>query len=234
MRLRKGRFELASGGTLFLDEIGELPLDLQGKLLRVLEEGELKRVGGEATIKVDVRVLAATNRNLKEEVDAGRFREDLFYRLHVYPITVQTLRQRTDDIPPLVNAFVRRFARTQGKKIDQIPQPVMDELMRYDWPGNVRELENVIERAVITTRDNTLHLAERLTPSAVAAEDGATAATYRASLERVEREYISSVLEISGWRIEGQKGAAELLGLHPNTLRFRMRKLRIERPPKPA
>ena len=202
--------------------------------MRVLEGGELERVGGEATIQVDVRVLAATNRNLKEEVDAGRFREDLFYRLHVYPITVPTLRQRKDDVLLLVNSFVRRLARAQGKQIDQIPQPVLDELVRYDWPGNVRELENVIERAVVTTRDNKLHLAAPLTPTAVpAVEDGAPA-TYRGSLEHVERDYIGRVLELSDWRIEGNEGAAELLGLHPNTLRFRMRKLGIKRPSKPA
>ncbi len=227
-RTRRGRFELADGGTLFLDEVGELPLELQGKLLRVLQDGELERVGGDQTFKVDVRVIAATNRKLQKEVEQGRFREDLYYRLHVYPITVPTLRQRKEDVPLLVHAFVERFGQNQGKRIDQISPQVMEELQQYDWPGNVRELENVIERAVITTRDNKLRLAARLlagnahSPS----EDG----IHRGSLEDVQRDYIKEILEQVGWRIEGKGGAAELLELHPNTLRFRMRKLGIERP----
>jgi transcriptional regulator with GAF, ATPase, and Fis domain len=225
MRTRRGRFELADGGTLFLDEVGELPLELQGKLLRVLQEGELERLGGDQTIRVDVRLIAATNRRLKEEVEQGRFREDLFYRLHVYPITVPSLRQRKEDLPLLVNAFVQRFARNQGKRIDQIPQPVMEELERYDWPGNVRELENVIEHAVITSRDKKLRLAAKL-PRRQKAHPEA----YRGSLEDVERDYVRRILVHAGWRIEGNVGAAELLKLHPNTLRFRMRKLGIERP----
>jgi len=225
-RTRRGRFELADGGTLFLDEIGELPLELQGKLLRVLQDGELERVGGDQTIKVDVRVIAATNRQLQKEVEQERFREDLYYRLHVYPITVPTLRQRKDDIPLLVHASVQRFCQNQGKRIDQISPQVMEELVQYAWPGNVRELENVIERAVITTRDNKLHLAARL--SNVQSTDKEP--VHRGSLEDVQRDYIKETLEQVGWRIEGKGGAAELLQLHPNTLRFRMRKLGIERP----
>jgi len=227
-RLRRGRFELADRGTLFLDEVGELPLDLQAKFLGVLQEGELERVGGEATIRVDVRVIAATNRNLKQEVDRGAFREDLYYRLHVYPITVPTLRRRRDDIPLLVNALVGRFARAQGKDIVEIPKPVMDELVNYDWPGNVRELENVLERAVITSSSKVLRLAARLEPRATTDGD------YQGSLQDVERAYVSRILELSAWRIEGRKGAAERLGLHPNTLRFRMRKLGIKRPAVPT
>jgi PAS domain S-box-containing protein len=224
-RTRRGRFEVADGGTLFLDEVGELPLELQGKLLRVLQDGELERVGGETTIRVDVRVIAATNRRLREEIEQGGFREDLFYRLHVYPITVPPLRQRKGDLSLLVNAFVQKFARDQGKRIDEIPRPLMEELERYDWPGNVRELENVIERAVITTRDNTLRLAAKLPH-----QNKANAEIYKGSLDDVDRNYIRRILDHAGWRIEGKAGAAELLKIHPNTLRFRMRKLGIERP----
>jgi PAS domain S-box-containing protein len=225
-RTRRGRFELADGGTLFLDEVGELPLELQGKLLRVLQDGELERVGGDQTIKVDVRVIAATNRQLKKEIEQGRFREDLYYRLHVYPITVPTLRRRKDDIPLLVHAFVQRFSQNQGKRIDQISPRVMEELVGYEWPGNVRELENVIERAVITTRENKLHLAARLSNVQSADKEP----VHRGSLEDVQRDYIEEILDQVGWRIEGKGGAAELLQLHPNTLRFRMRKLGIARP----
>jgi transcriptional regulator with GAF, ATPase, and Fis domain len=227
IRSRRGRFELADRGTLFLDEMGELPLELQGKLLRVLQEGELERVGGDRTIKVDVRIIAATNRKLTEELEHGRFREDLFYRLHVYPITVPTLGQRKDDIPLLVNAFVQRLALAQGKQIEHIPQPVLDELVDYSWPGNVRELENVIEQAVIATKDQTLRLAARLGSEKA---DSNKQEVFRGSLEDVERDYIRQILVRAGWRVEGRGGAAELLKLHPNTLRFRMRKLGIERP----
>jgi PAS domain S-box-containing protein len=226
-RLRRGRFELADGGTLFLDEVAELPLDLQAKLLRVLQDGEFERVGGARTLRVDVRLIAATNRQLREEVQHGRFREDLYYRLHVFPLTVPPLRKRKEDLPALVDAFVRRFAREQRKVIDRVPQPVLDELSAYNWPGNIRELENIIERAVIDSGDGTLRLAERLTPASarVAIEDG-----YQGTLQDFERRYILQVLEMSHWRIEGERAAAQRLGLHPNTLRFRMRKLGIQRP----
>jgi transcriptional regulator with GAF, ATPase, and Fis domain len=172
-----------------------------------------------------VRVIAATNRSLKDEVEAGRFREDLYYRLHVYPITVPSLRQRKEDLPLLVNALVERFARDRGERIEEIPASLMEELARYDWPGNVRELENVIERAVITTRGRKLRLAAKLprlqkTPAEI----------YQGSLDDFDRRYIKRILEHVGWRIEGKAGAAELLDLHPNTLRFRLRKLGIERP----
>ena len=231
-RTRKGRFELASGGTLLLDEVGELPLELQTKLLRVLQEGELERVGGDRTIRVDVRLIAATNRSLEQSVTSGEFRQDLFYRLHVYPITVPPLRKRRADIPLLVEAFVSRFGSSQGKRFEAIPQPVLDELMGYDWPGNVRELENVIQRAVITSRPPTLRLAAHLIPVKPGA--GTDESGYRGTLEDVDREYIQTVLELCGWRIEGERGAAELLGLHPNTLRARMRKLGIRRPVAPT
>jgi chemotaxis protein methyltransferase CheR len=227
-RLRRGRFELADGGTLFLDEVGELPLDLQAKLLRVLQDGQFERVGGDRTLRVDVRLIAATNRHLHEEVLGGRFREDLYYRLHVFPVTVPPLRKRKGDIPALAEAFVRRFATEQHKTIDGMPPALIDELVAYDWPGNVRELENIIERAVIGTTDGPLRLTERLRAGggvAVPGRDG-----YAGTLEDVERAYILRTLEASRWRIEGDRAAAERLGLHPNTLRFRMRKLGIQRP----
>jgi PAS domain S-box-containing protein len=228
IRTRKGRFELADGGTLFLDEIGELPLEVQGKLLRVIEEGELERVGDERTIKVNVRVVAATHRQLRAEVAEGRFRPDLYYRLSVYPITVPPLRQRPTDIPLLARAFTQRLAQQFGRPIDTIPQPVIEELVRYDWPGNVRELENVIEQAVITSPERTLRLASRLIPAKGTASGRLD--RYQGTLEEVERTYTLHVLEEAKWRIEGRKGAATLLGLHPNTLRARMRKLGIARP----
>jgi PAS domain S-box-containing protein len=224
---RMGRFELADGGTLFLDEVGELPMDLQVRLLRVLQDGEFERVGGARTLETDVRVIAASNQNLKDQVDRGRFREDLFYRLHVYPITVPTLRQRVEDIPLLVESFVRRFGESHGRNIDRVPQPVLDELMKYDWPGNVRELQNVIERSVITSPGSQLQLQARLT---TANARGSSPEEYRRTLQEVERDYIVQVLEICDWRIEGDRGAAKRLDLHPNTLRSRMRKLQIERP----
>jgi transcriptional regulator with GAF, ATPase, and Fis domain len=169
-------------------------------------------------------VIAATNRKLQAEVEQGRFREDLFYRLHIYPITVPTLRQRKKDIPLLVHAFVQRYAKAQGKRIDQIPQPVIDELVQHDWPGNVRELENVIEQAVIATSGNKLRLAAKLSRK----KEGGD--VYKGSLDDIQREYISQILDLVEWRIEGTGGAAKLLKLHPNTLRFRMRKLGIKRP----
>ncbi|GAK60619.1 transcriptional regulator, NifA subfamily, Fis Family [Candidatus Vecturithrix granuli] len=218
---RIGRFELADGATLFLDEIGELPLELQPKLLRVIQEGEFERLGNSRTLKVDVRLLAATNRNLEAEVHAKKFRQDLYYRLAVYPLTIPPLRERRDDIPLLVQAFVRKFSKKHGKLIETIPQATLTALQQYAWPGNVRELENVIERAVITTPDHILRVELPETPIAI------TEPTK--TLETVERDYITQVLKSTNWRIEGPKGAALILGLHPNTLRFRMQKLNIKR-----
>jgi len=226
-RMRRGRFELADGGTVFLDEVGELPLELQGKLLRIIQDRHLERVGGDTTLQVDVRLIAATNRNLEEEVRAGRFREDLFYRLNVFPLTVPPLRQRREDIALLVEAFVKRFAAAQGKEIHSIPQPVVDELMAHDWRGNVRELANVIERAMITSSDGVLRLGARLSAEG---PRPVTADGYRGTLAEVEREYVGQVLGGCSWRIEGEGGAAERLGLHPNTLRHRLRKLGLKRP----
>lgn len=217
-----GRFELAHGSTIFLDEIGELPLELQSKLLRVVQEGEFERLGSSRTLKIDMRILAATNRDLEEEVKKGRFREDLWYRLNVFPITLPPLRQRQEDIPLLVKAFVQRFNRKIGKEVTKIPPPVMENLRRYPWPGNVRELENVIERAVIDSNGPVLQLAIG-TPLPV------TAPSPNESLEAVERAHILQVLDKVGWKIDGRNGAAARLQINPSTLRSRLRKLNIVR-----
>ena len=220
-----GRFEVANGSTLFLDEIGELPLDLQAKLLRVLQDGEFERLGSSHTIKADVRIIAATNRNPDEEIRKGRFREDLYYRLNVFPITVPPLRKRTEDIPSLVNEFVKRSGKKIGKQIKTIPQSVMKTLQNYPWPGNIRELENVIERAVINTRGSKLQLADKIDTSL----DEKIPAALRGTLSQIERDYIVQVLEETDWKVSGKNGAAEILGINPNTLRGRMRKLGIQR-----
>jgi PAS domain S-box-containing protein len=218
---KQGRFELANGGTIFLDEIGELPPELQVKLLRVIQESEFERLGGSKTIKIDVRIIAATNRNLEVEVEQGRFREDLWYRLNVYPITIPPLRQRKEDVPLLVEHFCRTYAKKFGKPITSISPRAMQSLQAHSWPGNVRELANVIERAVIHTQAGVLQVDERF--------DEVIAATPTQTLEEVERDYIIRTLENTGWRVEGQYGAAKILGLNPSTLRTRMLKLGIQR-----
>jgi formate hydrogenlyase transcriptional activator len=217
-----GRFELAHRGTIFLDEIGDLPVDLQVKLLRVLQDGEFERLGSSRTIKSDVRIIAATNRNLKEEVKKGRFREDLWYRLNVFPITVPPLRQRKEDIPLLVRFFVNKFSTKMGKEIVAMAPEDADVLHNYAWPGNVRELENVIERAVIVSQGPTLSIEVPKTPE--------NSTVGNQTLEEIEREHVARVLEASGWKIEGKGGAAQILGLNPGTLRSRMKKLGIKRP----
>src|SRR5499433_745445 len=227
-RQRKGRFELADGGTILLDEVGELPTGTQAKLLRVLQEGEFERVGGSSTIKVKVRVIAATNRKLNDEVSAGRFRQDLFYRLNVYPITIPQLRQRREDIPLLVSHYARQIGERLGKSITEVPAQVMREFTHYNWPGNIRELQNIIERAVIVSSDGVLRLPEPLVQTAAA--PAAESETFKeptkvSTLNEAEREHILRALEATGWRIEGPKGAAAMLKLHPSTLRFRMKKL---------
>jgi transcriptional regulator with GAF, ATPase, and Fis domain len=197
----------------------------------VLQEGEVERIGGGGVRKVDVRVIASTNRQLDEDVRQRRFREDLFYRLNVFPLTVPPLRQRREDIPLLVDTFVRRFAAAQGKPITSIPQPLIDELVGHEWPGNVRELSNLVEQAVIMSTDGALRLPSRLTgPRRADLPGEARRSGDRGTLEDVEREYVVQVLEECGWRIEGARGAARRLGLHPNTLRNRMRKLGVRRP----
>jgi len=234
---RTGRFEIANGGTLFLDEAGELPLDLQAKLLRVLEEGEFERVGGSHTIKVNVRVIAATNRNLEDAVRRGVFRSDLYYRLSIFPITVPPLRERKEDIPMLVTHFVKQLSQKLGKTIDAIPQETMAKLRNYPWPGNVREMRNVIERAVIVSQGSTLHLIEDLDWQALELDlqkdsNGSDAFTDSTgdTLEQTEYKVILRTLKTVHWKLEGPGGAAELLNLNPSTLRSKMRKLGIERP----
>jgi transcriptional regulator with GAF, ATPase, and Fis domain len=219
-----GRFELADGGTIVLDEIGEMPQELQCKLLRVLQDGEFERLGSPRTLKVNVRIIAASNRKLEEEIRAGRFREDLFYRLSVFPITIPPLRQRKEDIALLINYFVAKYNKKIGKKIETVPKETLNVFQEYHWPGNVRELENVIERAVITSQGPALQVLDRFeTFSKPAGEQEVKA------LADLERDHILQVLQKTNWRVEGQKGAAILLGLNPSTLRARMRKYGIRR-----
>jgi formate hydrogenlyase transcriptional activator len=220
-----GRFEIAHGGTIFLDEIGEMPLELQAKLLRVLQEGEFERLGSPRTIKVDVRVIASTARDLKAEIRNSRFREDLFYRLNVFPITMPPLRMRRDDIPQLVRHFVDKYARKIGRTIRSVPKAVIKSLEEHAWPGNVRELEHVIERAVITSTGPVLQLADRLDAEAPETKEESIK-----NLAAMEREHILKVLRKTRWKINGEGGAAALLNIHPSTLRFRIKKLGIERP----
>jgi len=228
-----GRFELANGGTVFLDEIGELPLELQPKILRVLQEGQVERLGAGRTTRVDVRVVTATNRNLAEEVRSGRFRRDLFYRLNVFPITLPTLRERRDDLPALVRYLVDRLGRDLGKPIAHIAPGTYQALERYDWPGNIRELENVLQQAIIVSHDGGLDLSAFVGESMQVETPVRRPPNGSRSLVDVERDHIQLVLETVGWRIEGVAGAAQVLGLRPSTLRTRMRKLGIQRPPKP-
>jgi formate hydrogenlyase transcriptional activator len=220
---RIGRFESARGTTLFLDEVGELPQELQAKLLRVLQDGEFERVGGSTTLRTDARIVAATNRNLEEEVKAGRFRSDLWYRLSIFPIHVPPLRERLEDIPLFLRFFVDKYGKWIGKTFDVIPQKTVEALKCYHWPGNIRELENLIERAVITSPGG--HLQIDL-PSG----ENTFASIRDETLEAFEREYITGVLVRKGWKIKGETGAANALGLKPSTLRKRMEKLGITRP----
>ena len=217
-----GRFELAAGSTIFLDEISELPPDVQVKLLRVLQEKEVERLGSQKPLKVDIRVIAATNRDLEKLVREGRFRQDLYYRLNVFPIKVPPLRERREDIPLLVWAFVQEFAGQFGKHIEAIGQATMDQLQRHPWPGNVRELRNVIERAMIVSSGPRLKV-ERADTETSAAQQGQ-------AMEDVEREHLMRVLEQTSWRIRGKNGAAAILDLKPTTLEFRMAKLGLRRP----
>ena len=219
---RVGRFELADRGTLFLDEVGDLPLELQAKLLRVLQDGTFERLGSSQTIKVDARVIAATSRNLEEAVKQETFREDLWYRLNVFPITVPPLRDRKEDIPLLTSAFLERFVKKMGKQIKEIPQSAIKELQEYGWPGNVRELENIIERAVILSSDKVLSIDLPVLDNTPTRRDR--------TLKEIEREYVLRTLEDKHWKIEGKNGAADTLGLNPGTLRSRMKKLGIVKP----
>jgi transcriptional regulator with GAF, ATPase, and Fis domain len=216
---------LADKATIFLDEVGEIPLDLQTKLLRVLQEGEFERLGSTKTIKVNVRVIAATNRDLDKEVREGRFRSDLFYRLNVFPIQVPPLRDRQQDIQLLVSYFVKKFSATMGKKVESVSGTSMELLKNYPWPGNIRELEHVIERAVILSQGPELSLDDWMPKSSVA-----SGVAPQTTLEDVERSHIISILNQTAWRVSGEKGAAKILGLNPTTLEARMKKLGISRP----
>ncbi len=218
-----GRFELANGGTLFLDEIGEIPIELQSKLLRVLQEGEFERIGSPRTIKVDVRIIAATNRNLEEQIQQKLFRKDLYYRLNVYPITVAPLRDRLSDISLLAEHFVKRCNLNLGKNINRITKKTIRQLQSYSWPGNIREFENIIERAVIISNGKTLMVEPLHNPDF---EDTDTLLP----LDEYQRRYIIKVLEKTFWKVDGINGAARILDMHPETLRSRMRKLQIKRP----
>jgi formate hydrogenlyase transcriptional activator len=224
MEKKIGRFELADGGTIFLDEVGELPVELQAKLLRVLQEGEFERLGNPKTIKVNVRVIAATNRNLEQAIEKKEFREDLYYRLNVFPIYCIPLRQRKEDIPLLVKHFCQKHEVKIGKKISNIPAKVMEALVAYDWPGNIRELENIIERALILSRNATLEYGDWLpTPKPVSTVHKAL------KLDEVEKDHILEVLKSTKWKVSGEKGAAKILGLNATTLEARMKKLGIRR-----
>jgi len=226
---RVGRFELADGATLFLDEIGELPLELQKKLLRVLQDGEYERLGSAKVMHTDVRVIAATNRDLEADVRRRRFRKDLWYRLNVLPLSLPPLRDRVDDIPPLVDAIISKAQRRLGKQIRRIPKEVMEQLMAYSWPGNVRELENVIERAVIFSESNSLKLAAPLKNPQPAKTPEPSDSSFQ-SLFEMEKTHILMALEKTRWNVTGKGGAADLLGINPSTLRGRMRKHGIRRP----
>jgi formate hydrogenlyase transcriptional activator len=222
---KSGRFELADGGTLFLDEIGEMPLELQPKLLRVLQEGEFERVGSTKTLKVNVRIIAATNRDLEKEIAEGRFREDLYYRLNVFPVSSIPLRERKEDIALLVKHFCLKHGADQGKVIDQVPQKVIDALMAYHWPGNIRELENVVERSIIMSPGRTLTLDDWSPRKPAIAPKGSLM-----TMEECEREHIIFVLNKTNWKVSGSNGAAQILDMVPTTLDSRMRKLGIKRP----
>ncbi|MGB5482853.1 MAG: sigma 54-interacting transcriptional regulator, partial [Eudoraea sp.] len=229
---KKGMFELADKGTLFLDEIGDLPLSLQPKLLRALEDGEIQLLGAEVFKKVNVRIVAATNRSLEEEVEKGRFRSDLYYRINVFPITIPPLRQRKSDIPLLVKAFVNSFNSQYHKDIVQISESLMDDLISYTWPGNVRQLRNVIERAVITSSESRLRLADPLplTSEATAFDpqnSHSNIANQALTLEECERLHITNILEQCNWKISGKSSASEILDLPSSTLRSKMKKLGI-------
>jgi transcriptional regulator with GAF, ATPase, and Fis domain len=233
---REGRFALADGGTLFLDEVGELPLDLQGKLLRVLQEGTFEPVGSSVTRKADVRIVAATNRDLLQEVKEGRFREDLYYRLNVFPLRLPPLRERVDDIPILAEAFAKRFGRRMGRKLSPLTPDCVRRLQACAWPGNVRELENVIERAVITAQNGRLNLERALPAHPVApavpnvtADDAEPRILNAAELEAIERINLERALAAANGKISGANGAAEILGLPASTVSSRMKALGIQR-----
>jgi formate hydrogenlyase transcriptional activator len=228
MERKIGRFELADGGSIFLDEIGELPVELQAKLLRVLQEGEFERLGNPKTMKVNVRVIAATNRNLQQAIEKKEFREDLYYRLNVFPIVCPPLRKRKEDIPLLIKHFCQKHEGKIGRKITHVSDQVIDAMMAYDWPGNIRELENIIERAMILSRNGVLEYGEWI-PTEKITESTNGISTPITKLEDVEKEHIIETLKKTGWKVSGEKGAAKILGLNATTLEARMKKLGIKR-----
>jgi formate hydrogenlyase transcriptional activator len=226
-RAREGRFELAHGGTLFLDEIGEMPLETQAKLLRVLQDGLIDRLGGKQPVRVDVRVIAATNRDLPAAVKNGAFRADLFYRLNVFPISLPPLRNRPEDIPILARHFLQQYGVKIGRMCKDIDQESLERLIRYTWPGNVRELENVIERAMILSREPVLRIDEHVLGS----QGTPVTASQPADLKELERRHILQTLTLTNWHIAGPDGAAVRLGIPPSTLRSRMKQFGMKRPP---
>ena len=230
---RRGRFELADGGTLFLDEVGELPLDIQAKLLRALQEQEFERVGGSKTLRTDARLIAATNRDLRQQMGAGAFRSDLYYRLAVFPLELPALRERREDISRLIRHFLARTARKLGKPLADVSPAFLGQAMAYDWPGNVRELENFVERAAVLARGTRLDVGEPLAAAPASSAEAKPGPALHApgTLEAVERNHILTVLEQTQWAIEGERGAARILGLNPSTLRGRLRKLGIRKTP---
>jgi transcriptional regulator with GAF, ATPase, and Fis domain len=234
LRDRVGRFELANGGTLFLDEVGEIPIELQSKLLRAIQEGEYERVGGNRTMKTDVRLVAATNRNLAGEVRKGGFREDLYYRLNVFPIALAPLRERKADIPPLTAHFIERACKEFKKPLALLSGEALAALKGYDWPGNVRELQNVVERAVITARDGVISFdlpADESRPISSRPEDSAIVRVRtQEELGEADRANVLAALTKTRWKVYGRGGAAELLGIKPGTLAARMKKLGLRRP----
>jgi transcriptional regulator with GAF, ATPase, and Fis domain len=236
LKQRAGRFELADGGTLFLDEVSEIPVELQSKLLRVLQEGQFERVGSERTVEVDVRIVAATNRDLREAIEVGAFREDLYYRLNVFPISLAPLRERKDDIPLLVAHFLELVARDLNLPVPDVTMTDIEELQNYDWPGNVRELRNVIERAVVASRLGTLRFDVPKADAAAVAQGSAATGTPAAGgvltddeVRRIERDNTLAALKRSDWKVYGEGGAAELLGIKPTTLKSRMQKMGLQR-----
>ncbi|WKL47735.1 sigma 54-interacting response regulator [Flavobacterium pectinovorum] len=228
MDKRIGKFELADGGTIFLDEIGEMPMELQVKLLRVLQEREIERIGGASPIKIDVRIIAATNKNLEEEVAAGRFRMDLYYRLHVFPIIVPSLKKRKEDIPELANHFIKLYSEKMGRKSPLLSDFALQQITNYNWPGNIRELEHVIQRAILLTDGNTIKEIEFSTSSKMHAEQASESFSIKTILEN-ERDYILYILKKCNGKISGIGGAAEILDIHPSTLNSKIKKLEIKR-----
>jgi PAS domain S-box-containing protein len=225
---RLGRFELANGGTIFLDEVGEMPPDAQVKLLRVIQEQEFERIGGNETIRTDVRLIAATNRDLHRAVQEGTFREDLFYRLNVFPVEIPPLRERSDDIPLLVQFFIEKYSVRLDRHVETIAPETLERLVAYRWPGNIRELQNLVERALILATGSELRIEPEILAGATPAPAPAQSASTK-DLRELQREHILAALNHSGWVIEGERGAAKQLGLHPNTLRSRIKKLGLKR-----